>query len=80
MEGKACWSCVVFDYWLGCTRDFAVGISPRWLYTVGAVLFYMQKPKLSPEIFGFHEIWHVFTVVAGILQFAGVGVLISRVG
>ena len=50
------------------------------VYTVGAVLFYMQKPKLSPEIFGFHEIWHVFTVVAGILQFAGVGVLISRVG
>jgi hemolysin III len=50
------------------------------VYTVGAVLFYLQKPKLSPEIFGFHEIWHVFTVVAGILQFAGVGVLISRVG
>ncbi|KRO33824.1 MAG: hypothetical protein ABR57_06925, partial [Acidimicrobium sp. BACL17 MAG-120924-bin0] len=49
------------------------------VYTVGAVLFYMQKPKLIPHIFGFHEVWHVFTVVAGILQFAGVGVLIARV-
>jgi hemolysin III len=49
------------------------------VYTVGAVLFYLQKPKLSPEIFGFHELWHVFTVIAGILQFAAVGVLIARV-
>jgi predicted membrane channel-forming protein YqfA (hemolysin III family) len=43
------------------------------------VLFYLQKPKLIPHIFGFHEVWHVFTVVAGILQFAAVGVLIARV-
>jgi hemolysin III len=49
------------------------------VYTVGAVLFYLQKPKLIPHVFGFHEVWHVFTVVAGILQFAGVGVLIARV-
>jgi len=49
------------------------------VYTVGAVLFYLQKPKLIPHIFGFHEVWHVFSVVAGILQFAGVGVLIARV-
>jgi hemolysin III len=49
------------------------------VYTVGAVLFYLQKPKLIPHIFGFHEVWHVFTVVAGILQFAAVGVLITRV-
>jgi hemolysin III len=49
------------------------------VYTVGAVLFYLQKPKLSPEIFGFHEIWHVFTVIAGVLQFIGVGLLVGRV-
>ena len=49
------------------------------VYTIGAVLFYLQKPKLIPHIFGFHEVWHVFTVVAGILQFAAVGVLIARV-
>lgn len=49
------------------------------VYTIGAVLFYLQKPKLVPHIFGFHEVWHVLTVVAGILQFAAVGVLIARV-
>jgi hemolysin III len=50
------------------------------VYTVGAILFYLQRPKLKPLVFGFHEVWHVFTVVAVALQFAGVGVLIARVG
>ena len=50
------------------------------VYTVGAILFYLQRPQLRPLVFGFHEVWHVFTVVAVALQFAGVGVLIARVG
>ena len=49
------------------------------VYTVGAILFYLQRPQLRPLVFGFHEVWHVFTVVAVALQFAGVGVLIARV-
>ena len=50
------------------------------VFTVGAILFYLQRPQLKPLVFGFHEVWHVFTVVAVALQFAGVGVLIARVG
>lgn len=50
------------------------------VYTVGAVLFYLKRPQLRPLVFGYHEVWHVFTVVAVALQFAGVGVLIARVG
>jgi hemolysin III len=50
------------------------------VYTVGAILFYLQRPQLKPLVFGFHEVWHAFTVVAVALQFAGVGVLIARVG
>ena len=49
------------------------------VYTFGAVLFYMKKPVLIPHIFGYHEIWHVFTVIAGVLQFIGVGLLVGRV-
>ena len=50
------------------------------VYTVGAILFYLQRPQLRPLVFGYHEVWHVFTVVAVALQFSGVGVLIARVG
>ena len=50
------------------------------VFTVGEILFYLQRPQLRPLVFGYHEVWHVFTVVAVALQFAGVGVLIARVG
>jgi hemolysin III len=40
------------------------------LYTVGAVLFSMQRPRLSPRWFGYHEVWHTFVVTAGACMFA----------
>jgi hemolysin III len=39
------------------------------LYTVGAVLFFLKVPRLSPRWFGYHEVWHVFGVLAGALLF-----------
>lgn len=40
------------------------------LYTVGAILFALNKPRLSPRWFGYHEVWHSFGVAAGALLFA----------
>ncbi|WP_194948430.1 PAQR family membrane homeostasis protein TrhA [Actinomyces trachealis] len=34
------------------------------LYTIGAIVFTRQMPDPNPLVFGFHEIFHVFTVVA----------------
>ncbi|WP_099331683.1 PAQR family membrane homeostasis protein TrhA [Actinomyces minihominis] len=34
------------------------------LYTIGAVAYALRKPNPWPEWFGFHEIFHVFTVLA----------------
>lgn len=45
------------------------------VYTMGALLFYLKKPVLTPEVFGYHEVWHIFVVIAGAVQFAGVAVL-----
>ena len=39
------------------------------LYTGGAVLFFLNRPKLSPTWFGYHEVWHAFGVAAGVLLF-----------
>ena len=38
------------------------------LYTVGAVAYALKKPNPWPEWFGFHEIFHVFTVLAWACQ------------
>ncbi|MCI1641705.1 MAG: hemolysin III family protein [Actinomyces sp.] len=34
------------------------------LYTVGAVVYALKRPDPSPAWFGFHEIFHLFTVLA----------------
>ncbi len=33
-------------------------------FTVGAIIYFFEKPNLFPGKFGFHEIWHLF-VLAG---------------
>jgi hemolysin III len=32
------------------------------LYTVGAVVFATERPRLWPGVFGFHDLWHVFVL------------------
>lgn len=38
------------------------------LYTLGAVVYGMKRPNPSPAWFGFHEIFHAFTVAAWACQ------------
>ncbi len=45
---------------------FAGGIT----YTVGALFYILKKPNLKPGIFGYHELFHLMTVVAACLHFA----------
>jgi hemolysin III len=40
------------------------------IYTAGAVVYATQRPNPSPAIFGYHEVFHAFVIVAAALQFA----------
>ena len=51
---------------------FAGGV----LYTVGIPVLVRERPNPWPRVFGYHEIWHVFTVVAGACHFATIGLLV----
>jgi hemolysin III len=44
-------------------------------YTVGAILFFLHRPDPAPTVFGFHEVWHTFTVIAGASHFAMIWML-----
>lgn len=44
---------------------FAGGV----FYTVGAVFYALKRPVLNPKIFGYHELFHVFTIIAAALHF-----------
>lgn len=40
------------------------------LYSIGAVIFYIEKPNPVPGKFGFHEIWHLFVLAGALTHFA----------
>ena len=44
-------------------------LSAGAVYTVGAVIYYSQKPNLIPGRFGFHEIWHLFVLAGSVIHF-----------
>ncbi len=39
------------------------------VYTAGAILFWLHRPDPFPSIFGYHEVWHVLTVIASAAHF-----------
>jgi hemolysin III len=45
------------------------------LYIFGARWFSKTWPRLRPSVFSYHEVWHVFTVIAAGAHFAAVWVI-----
>jgi hemolysin III len=42
------------------------------LYTLGGVVYGLKRPNPSPRWFGFHEVFHSFTVLAFVAHYVGV--------
>jgi hemolysin III len=42
------------------------------LYTVGAVVYATQRPDPNPRVFGYHEIFHLFVILAAAAHFAAI--------
>ena len=38
-------------------------------YTVGAIIYALKKPDPWPDVFGFHEIWHLFVMAGSTCHF-----------
>jgi hemolysin III len=62
----------------------AAGLSGTFLiaaggvfYTLGAVVYAVKRPDFRPAVFGFHELFHVLTVLAASCQFAAVTLLVA---
>jgi hemolysin III len=48
------------------------------LYSLGAVVFAMKRPDPYPRTFGFHEVFHAFTVVASVCHFVAVALAVKH--
>jgi hemolysin III len=42
------------------------------LYTAGAIIYARRRPNPIPQVFGYHELFHVLTVAAAACQYAAV--------
>ncbi len=51
-------------------------ISGGLVYTLGALTYAFKKPILKPDIFGYHEVFHLLVIVGAILHFIVISSLI----
>ena len=50
------------------------------LYTLGAVVYGTKRPNPSPRWFGFHEVFHVFTVAAFVVHYVAASLAVYSSG
>jgi hemolysin III len=50
------------------------------LYSLGGAVFAAKRPDPSPRVFGYHEVFHAFVVVASVCHFAAVVVAMKQLG
>ncbi len=47
------------------------------IYTAGSIVLATGRPNPAPAIFGYHEVWHSCTVLAGLCHFLSVGLIVA---
>jgi hemolysin III len=59
------------DLWrdLGAVPTLLIGAGGV-LYSLGAAVYATQRPDPSPEVFGYHEVFHLLVIAAAALQYA----------
>jgi hemolysin III len=58
----------------GGTFCFSLVIAGGLAYSVSAVFYGTKRPRLSPRVFGYHELFHAFTLLGAGLHFWAIAV------
>jgi len=45
------------------------------MYSLGGLVYWLKKPNPSPRWFGFHEIFHAFTIAGFICHYVGISLI-----
>lgn len=51
-----------------------------FIYTIGAVIYATKKLDLFPGKFGFHEVWHIFVILAALAHYITIVIYIAPAG
>jgi hemolysin III len=49
-------------------------------YTAGAIVYARRRPDPIPAVFGYHELFHAFTIVGVACQYVAIAFFVVRVG
>jgi hemolysin III len=58
------------------TAELVLLMAGGLLYTVGIPVLVKERPDPWPRTFGYHEIWHSFTIAAGVCHFLTIELLV----
>jgi hemolysin III len=72
------WVAVVYlpDFLNGGVAAFVLVVVGGVLYTAGGVIYGLKRPNPSPRWFGFHEVFHAFTVAAFASHYVGLSLVV----
>ena len=42
------------------------------IYTLGAIIYITKKMDFKPDVFGFHEVWHIFVILAAVAHYISI--------
>ena len=49
------------------------------IYTLGAMVYITKKMDFLPDVFGFHEVWHIFVILGALAHFIMIATYIAPV-
>jgi hemolysin III len=58
---------------------FALLVAGGLAYTGGAIVYALRRPNPLPAVFGYHEVFHAFTLVAVACQYVAIAFWVLRV-
>jgi hemolysin III len=50
------------------------------IYTVGALVYARRRPDPAPTVFGYHELFHVLTLIAVSCQYVAIAFFVIHAG
>jgi len=58
----------------------SLAIAGGALYSLGGLVYAARHPDPAPRVFGFHEVFHAFTIAAFVTQYVAVSLVVYRAG
>ena len=72
--GAIAFPSIVAEAGIGAGALIAAGAA---MYTVGAIIYALQRPDPRPAVFGYHEVFHVLVVAAAAAHFTAIAIYAS---